>query len=95
MDNILTQEQEDIIIGIDLGTTNSCASIWRNNALEIIPDDKGNKTIPSYVGYTNISRYIGLEAKNQSIINSTNVYYEIKRLIGLNYSDTNVQKEKD
>ncbi len=85
----------DYIIGIDLGTTNSCCSVYRNNSIEIIPDDKGNKYIPSYVGFTNISKYVGFDAKNQSVINSDNVYYEVKRLIGLKYSDDMVQKEKE
>ena len=82
------------IIGIDLGTTNSCCSVYRNNQIEIIPDDKGNKYIPSYVGFTNVNKYVGFDAKNQSVINSDNVYYEVKRLIGLKYSDETVQKEK-
>jgi molecular chaperone DnaK (HSP70) len=82
------------IIGIDLGTTNSCCSVYKNNQIEIIPDNKGNKYIPSYVGFTNINKYVGFDAKNQSIINSDNVYYEVKRLIGLKYSDESVQKEK-
>jgi molecular chaperone DnaK (HSP70) len=85
---------KEYIIGIDLGTTNSCCSVYRNNQIEIIPDDKGNKYIPSYVGFTNVNKYVGYEAKNQSVINSNNVYYEVKRLIGLKYSDDIVQKEK-
>ncbi len=85
----------DYIIGVDLGTTNSCCSIYRNNSIEIIPDEKGNKYIPSYVGFTNINKYVGFDAKNQSVINSDNVYYEVKRLIGLKYSDDMVQKEKE
>ena len=76
-DNII----DELIIGIDLGTTNSCVSYWKDNNLVVIPDDKGNKTIPSYVSYTNINKYIGLDAKNQSVINANNVYYEVKRLI--------------
>jgi molecular chaperone DnaK (HSP70) len=97
-DNIKTVEQVDdteYIIGIDLGTTNSCCSVYKNNQIEIIPDEKGNKYIPSYVGFTNINKYVGYDAKNQSVINSDNVYYEIKRLIGLKYSDQNVQREKE
>lgn len=90
-----TIDNTEYIIGIDLGTTNSCCSVYRNNQIEIIPDEKGNKYIPSYVGYTNISKYVGFEAKNQSVINSDNVYYEVKRLIGLKYDDINVQKEKE
>ena len=86
---------EEIIIGIDLGTTNSCVCYWENNNVIIIPDEKGNKTIPSYVSYTNISRYVGVEAKNQSLINSNNVYYEVKRLMGKSYSDPEILKEKN
>src|SRR5690349_18469170 len=46
------EDKTIIILGIDLGTTNSCISIWRNNNIEIIPDEFGNKTIPSYVSFT-------------------------------------------
>lgn len=84
-----------IIPGIDLGTTNSCISIWRNNNCEIIPDEFGNKTIPSFVSYTNVSKYVGQDAKNQKDINIENVFYEVKRLIGRTYSDKAVQDCKD
>jgi heat shock 70kDa protein 1/2/6/8 len=83
--------QAIIIPGIDLGTTNSCISIWRNNNCEIIPDEYGNKTIPSFVSYTNVSKYVGIDAKNQQDINVENVFYEIKRLIGRNYDEKHVQ----
>ena len=95
--NIIEKKQEEnieYIIGIDLGTTNSCCSVFKNNEIIIIPDDRNNKYIPSYVGYTNTNKYVGIDAKNQSIINSDNVYYEVKRLIGLKYSNDMVQKEK-
>lgn len=84
-----------IIPGIDLGTTNSCISIWRNNNCEIIPDEFGNKTIPSFVSYTNISKYVGHDAKNQKDINIENVFYEVKRLIGRTYTEKAVQDCKD
>lgn len=71
-----------MIIGIDLGTTNSCVSVWRNNKFEIIPDKYGNTTIPSIVAFTKISKYVGHSAKNQTEINPLNTFYEIKRLIG-------------
>ena len=86
---------EKIILGIDLGTTNSCACIWRNNTYEIIPDEFGNKTIPSFVSYTHFSKYVGLEAKKQKEINISNVFYETKRLIGRKYNDENVEKIKE
>jgi molecular chaperone DnaK (HSP70) len=61
----------------------------------MIPDEKGNKTIPSYVGFTNVSRYVGTNAKNQSVLNTNNVYYETKRLIGRKFTDEEVQREKN
>jgi hypothetical protein len=84
-----------IILGIDYGTTNSCISIWRNNNCEIIPDEFGNKTIPSYVAYTNVSKYVGQDAKNQKDINPKNVFYEIKRLMGRSYNEIAVQDCKE
>jgi heat shock protein 1/8 len=90
--NIILNET---IIGIDLGTTNSCVSVWRNNNLEIIPDENGNRTIPSVVAFTNRSTYIGYEAYNQKDINSKNVFYEVKRLIGRNITDETVINDKE
>lgn len=87
------EEKEDVIVGIDFGTTNSCVGIWRNNNFEIIPDEHGNHTIPSIVAYTAKSRYVGREAKNQKELNPKNVFYEIKRLIGKKRNDTCVQND--
>jgi len=83
------------IIGIDLGTTNTCVAIWRDGNLEVIPDEYGNRTIPSFVAYTNINRYVGLDAKNQKDINPTNVFYEVKRLIGRKYDDPIIENERE
>ena len=91
----ITDNNEPIILGIDLGTTNSSISIWRNNNCEIIPDEYGNKTIPSFVSYTNVSKYVGSEAKNQKDINIENVFYEVKRLIGRTYIEKPVQDCKE
>ena len=77
----------DDIIGIDLGTTNTCVAIWRNGNVEIIADEHGNRTIPSYVAFSNKSVYVGHEAKNQKDINIKNVFYDIKKLIGMHYVD--------
>ena len=85
-------KQENIILGIDLGTTNTCACIWRNNAYEIIPDEFGNNTVPSFVSYSHINKYVGIEAKKQKEINISNVFYETKRLIGRKYNDEFVKK---
>jgi len=100
MTNLITEDMtkyliQDDIIGIDLGTTNTCIGIWRNGNLEIIPDEYGNRTIPSYVGFTNINRYVGLDAKKQKDINTKNVFYEVKRLIGRKASDSIIMKEKE
>ena len=89
------EEKEEIIIGIDLGTTNSCVAIWRKNNLEIIPDSYGNRTIPSVVSFTSKSKYVGREAKKQIELNPENSFYEVKRLIGRNYDDETVMNDKE
>jgi heat shock protein 1/8 len=86
---------EDIIVGIDLGTTNSCVAIWRNKNLEIIPDSYGNRTIPSIVAFTQKSKYIGKEAKKQIELNPENTFYEVKRLIGRKYNDETIINDKE
>ena len=83
-------KEEEIIVGIDLGTTNSCIGIWRKKNLEIIPDKYGNRTIPSVVAFTQKSRYVGKEAKKQIELNTENTFYEVKRLIGRKYDDETV-----
>lgn len=100
--NVKKQEYElpeellnDDIIGIDLGTSNTCVAIWRNGCAEIIPDEYGNRTIPSFVAYSNRSRYIGNDAKNQKDLNTKNVFYEVKRLIGRKFTDPFVEREKE
>ena len=84
---------DNIIVGIDLGTTNSCIAIWRNKKLEIITDEYGNKTVPSVVSFNKGYRYIGIEAKNQIDINPKNTFYNIKRFIGQSYDDEVVQHD--
>ena len=87
--------ENEIILGIDLGTTNSCCAIWRNNNCEIIPDEYGNRTTPSIVAFTNLSRYIGQDAKNQTELNPKNVIYEVKRLMGKKINDESVKKDTE
>ena len=87
--------ENECIIGIDLGTTNTCVGVWRNECLEIIPDEYGNRTIPSFVAYTNINRYVGIDAKNQKDLNPDNVFYEVKRLIGRKINDPLIVKERE
>lgn len=84
---------DDIIIGIDLGTTYSCFGVYQNNNVEIICNELGNRTIPSYVSFTNEERYIGETAKNMSGQNPLNTVYDAKRLIGRKYSDETIQRD--
>lgn len=62
-------------IGIDLGTTYSCVAVFRNGTVEIIPDEDGNRTIPSYVAFTDTERIVGFRAKEQVDSNPTNTVY--------------------
>lgn len=75
------------ILGIDLGTSNTCCSIWKNSAPIIISDHYGNRTIPSVVSFTNKSRYVGRDAYNQIELNPKKSFYEVKRLLGCKYDD--------
>jgi len=78
---------EGISIGIDLGTTYSCVSIFQNDRAEVIPNDQGLRTTPSYVAFTNTERLIGDAAKNQVAINPENTVFDAKRMIGRKYSE--------
>ena len=75
------------VIGIDLGTTYSCVGIFKNDKVEIIPNELGNKITPSIVAFTDEERLVGEAAKNQGSLNPTRTVYSIKRLIGRKYND--------
>ena len=83
-------DDEDLAIGIDLGTTYSCVAVMRNERVEIIPNEIGENLTPSVVSFTENGILVGEQTLNQLIINPKKTIYSIKRLMGKNYNDEEV-----
>ena len=84
---------ENTIIGIDLGTTYSCVGVWKDGKVEIIANDHGERTTPSWVGFNDSERLVGISAKNQSTTNSQNTIFDSKRMLGKPFDDATIKSD--
>ena len=89
----MSQEKKKICIGLDLGTTYSCVSVWQNGRAEVIANSQGNRTTPSYVAFKGDERLVGDPAKSQVSSNVENTVFDSKRLLGKKFTDASVQSD--
>jgi molecular chaperone DnaK len=83
------------IIGIDLGTTNSCVAVMEGNTARVIENSEGDRTTPSIVAFKDNEVLVGATAKRQAVTNPKNTFYAVKRLIGRKFTDAEVKKDLD
>lgn len=82
------------VIGIDLGTTNSCVAVMEGKQAKVIENSEGSRTTPSVIAFSKDGeRLVGMPAKRQAVTNSANTFYATKRLIGRRYEDEEVKKD--
>jgi heat shock protein 5 len=93
---ITEKQSNDVVIGIDLGTTYSCVGVWKNKGVVMIPNERGAITSPSWVCFSDQGkRYVGQAAKNMAARYPTNTIYDVKRIIGQRFEDEGVSNDID